>query len=148
MARYGKAAGKSVKSAMHREKRGTLRSGKGGKGGRVTSRSKRLRLDFPRRASGAPKFRGRRHSAIFGRICKSSLAIKAASFAALVADDPTCRSKHTDHGGNLPGNSIRHCFHRSASGRLALTAWRKKWRGHSPCGACPRRRVVNNASTT
>jgi len=28
MARYGKAAGKSVKSAMHREKRGTLRSGK------------------------------------------------------------------------------------------------------------------------
>jgi Family of unknown function (DUF6496) len=38
MARYGKAAGESVKSAMHREKRGTLRSGKGGKGGKVTSR--------------------------------------------------------------------------------------------------------------
>jgi hypothetical protein len=37
VAKYGKAAGKSVKSAMHREKRGTLRSGKGGKGGRVTS---------------------------------------------------------------------------------------------------------------
>src|SRR4029077_2203921 len=37
MAKYGKAAAKSVKSAMHREKRGTLRSGKGGKGGRVTS---------------------------------------------------------------------------------------------------------------
>jgi hypothetical protein len=30
MARYGKAAGKSVKSAMHREKKGTLKSGKGG----------------------------------------------------------------------------------------------------------------------
>jgi hypothetical protein len=28
--KYGKAAGKSVKSAMHREKRGTLKSGKGG----------------------------------------------------------------------------------------------------------------------
>jgi hypothetical protein len=28
--RYGKAAGKSVESAMHREKKGTLRSGKGG----------------------------------------------------------------------------------------------------------------------
>ena len=27
--KYGKAAGKSVKSAMHREKRGTLKSGKG-----------------------------------------------------------------------------------------------------------------------
>ena len=28
--KYGKAAGKSVKSAMHREKRGMLKSGKGG----------------------------------------------------------------------------------------------------------------------
>lgn len=30
MARYGKAAGESVKSAVHREKTGTLKSGKGG----------------------------------------------------------------------------------------------------------------------
>ena len=37
MARYGKAAGKSVKSALHREKRGKLKSGKGGKGGTVKS---------------------------------------------------------------------------------------------------------------
>ncbi|MFZ0817855.1 MAG: DUF6496 domain-containing protein, partial [Candidatus Sulfotelmatobacter sp.] len=36
--KYGKAAGKSVESAMRREKKGTLRSGKGGKGGKVTSR--------------------------------------------------------------------------------------------------------------
>jgi len=28
--KYGEAAGKSVKSAMHRKKRGTLKSGKGG----------------------------------------------------------------------------------------------------------------------
>jgi hypothetical protein len=41
MARYGKAAGKSVKSAMHREKRGTLRSGKGGK---VTSRKQAIAI--------------------------------------------------------------------------------------------------------
>ncbi len=34
MAKYGKAAGKSVKSALHREKTGTLKSGKGGKGGK------------------------------------------------------------------------------------------------------------------
>jgi len=39
MPRYGKAAGKSVKSAMTRRKHGTLKSGKGGKGGRVKSRS-------------------------------------------------------------------------------------------------------------
>jgi hypothetical protein len=44
MARYGKAAGKSVKSAMHREKRGTLRSGKGGKGGRVKSRKQAIAI--------------------------------------------------------------------------------------------------------
>lgn len=31
MARYGKAAANSVKRAMHRTKKGTLRSGKGGK---------------------------------------------------------------------------------------------------------------------
>jgi hypothetical protein len=30
MPKYGKAASKSVKSALHREKLGTLRSGKGG----------------------------------------------------------------------------------------------------------------------
>jgi hypothetical protein len=37
MPKYGKAAAKSVERAMHREKRGTLRSGKGGKGGVVTN---------------------------------------------------------------------------------------------------------------
>ena len=42
--RYGKAAGKSVKSAMHREKKGTLRSGKGGKGGKVTSRKQAIAI--------------------------------------------------------------------------------------------------------
>jgi len=44
MARYGKAAGRSVKSALHREKRGTLRSGKSGKGGRVTSRKQAIAI--------------------------------------------------------------------------------------------------------
>jgi Family of unknown function (DUF6496) len=44
VARYGKAAGKSVKSAMHREKSGTLKSGKGGKGGRVKSRKQAIAI--------------------------------------------------------------------------------------------------------
>ncbi|MFZ3216030.1 MAG: DUF6496 domain-containing protein [Candidatus Acidiferrales bacterium] len=44
MARYGKAAGKSVKSALHREKLGTLHSGKGGKGGKVTSRKQAIAI--------------------------------------------------------------------------------------------------------
>jgi len=42
--KYGEAASKSVKSAMHREKRGTLRSGKGGKGGKVTSRKQAIAI--------------------------------------------------------------------------------------------------------
>jgi hypothetical protein len=42
--RYGKAAGKSVESAVRREKRGTLRSGKGGKGGVVKSRKQAIAI--------------------------------------------------------------------------------------------------------
>lgn len=44
MPRYGKAAGKSVESAMKRKNHGTLRSGKGGKGGRVTSRKRAIAI--------------------------------------------------------------------------------------------------------
>lgn len=44
MSKYGKAAGESVKSAMHKEKRGTLHSGKGGKGGVVTSRKQAIAI--------------------------------------------------------------------------------------------------------
>jgi hypothetical protein len=44
MPRYGRKAQKSVKSAMHRRKHGTLRSGKGGKGGKVTSRKQAIAI--------------------------------------------------------------------------------------------------------
>jgi hypothetical protein len=42
--KYGKGASKSVESAMHREKRGTLKSGKGGKGGTVKSRKQAIAI--------------------------------------------------------------------------------------------------------
>ena len=42
--KYGQAASKSVKSAMHRKKSGTLRSGKGGKGGKVKSRKQAIAI--------------------------------------------------------------------------------------------------------
>jgi hypothetical protein len=42
--KYSKAAGKTVASAMRRKKRGTLRSGKGGKGGKVTSRKQAIAI--------------------------------------------------------------------------------------------------------
>lgn len=44
MARYGTAASKSVRAAMRRKKRGTLRSGKGGKGGVVKSRKQAIAI--------------------------------------------------------------------------------------------------------
>jgi hypothetical protein len=42
--KYGKAAGKSVESAMRRKKKGTLKSGKGGKGGKVKSRKQAIAI--------------------------------------------------------------------------------------------------------
>jgi len=44
MARYGKAAQKSVKSAIDRQKHGTLKSGKGGKGGTVKDRKQAIAI--------------------------------------------------------------------------------------------------------
>jgi len=42
MAKYGKKAGKMVKSAMHRKKKGTLTSGKSGK--KVKSRKQAIAI--------------------------------------------------------------------------------------------------------
>ena len=42
--KYGKAAGKRVESAMRRKKKGTLKSGKGGKGGTVKSRKQAIAI--------------------------------------------------------------------------------------------------------
>jgi hypothetical protein len=42
--KYGKAASKTVASAMRRRKKGTLRSGKAGKGGKVTSRKQAIAI--------------------------------------------------------------------------------------------------------
>jgi hypothetical protein len=63
--KYGKAATKSVESAMRRRKKGTLKSGKGGKGGKVKSREQAIAIGLsearkkgakvPRRSSSAKK---------------------------------------------------------------------------------------------
>lgn len=60
--KYGKAASKRVESAMRRRKRGTLKSGPGGKGGRVKSRKQAIAIGLsearkkgakvPRKAAG------------------------------------------------------------------------------------------------
>jgi hypothetical protein len=42
--RYGEAASKRVESAMRRRKKGTLKSGRGGKGGTVKSRKQAIAI--------------------------------------------------------------------------------------------------------
>jgi hypothetical protein len=42
--KYGNAAGDSVERAMQRKNSGTLRSGPGGKGGKVTSRAQAIAI--------------------------------------------------------------------------------------------------------
>ncbi|HUP35595.1 MAG TPA: DUF6496 domain-containing protein [Candidatus Limnocylindria bacterium] len=42
--KYSRAASKAVEGAMRRRNRGTLRSGKGGKGGRVKSRKQAIAI--------------------------------------------------------------------------------------------------------
>jgi hypothetical protein len=42
--RYSRSASSEVKSEMHRYKRGTAKSGRGGKGGRVKSRKQAIAI--------------------------------------------------------------------------------------------------------
>ena len=42
--RYSKSASKDVERAMHKRKRGTLKSGPGGKGGKVRSRKQAIAI--------------------------------------------------------------------------------------------------------
>ena len=52
--KYGKGASKSVKSAMHRRKKGTLKRGKSGHGGKVKSRKQAIAIGLSEaRKSGA-----------------------------------------------------------------------------------------------
>lgn len=67
MAKYGKSASKNVKSAMRRRKRGTLKSGSGGK---VTSRKQAIAIGLsearekggkvPRKRTGTKKKAGKK----------------------------------------------------------------------------------------
>jgi hypothetical protein len=62
--RYGQAAGKSVESAMRRRKRGTLKRGKAGHGGTVTSRKQAIAIGLSEaRKRGAKVPRPKRGSA-------------------------------------------------------------------------------------
>lgn len=60
--KYGPAASKTVESAMRRRKRGTLRSGPGGKGGRVTSRKQAIAIGLSEAREKGAKVPSRRGS--------------------------------------------------------------------------------------
>ena len=62
MARYGKAAGKKVKRAMHEYKRGTLRIGRGGRGGRARSRKQAIAIGLSQARKRGAKVPKRRRS--------------------------------------------------------------------------------------
>ena len=65
MARYSKSAGKDVERVMRRKKKGTLKRGKGGKGGKVKSRKQAIAIGLsearkkgkkvPKKRKGAKK---------------------------------------------------------------------------------------------
>jgi len=58
MAKYSKAAGKSVARVLREQKAGKLLSGKGGKGGKVTSRKQAIAIGLSearKRGAKVPK---------------------------------------------------------------------------------------------
>lgn len=57
--KYGAAAQKTVATAMRRRKRGTLRSGPGGKGGQVKSRKQAIAIGLSEARSKGAKVPGR-----------------------------------------------------------------------------------------
>jgi hypothetical protein len=60
--RYSRSASKDVARAMHRRKRGTLRSGKGGRGGRVKSRKQAIAIGLSEARRKGKKMPKRRSS--------------------------------------------------------------------------------------
>ena len=73
--KYGKAASKRVESAMRRRKKGTLNSGRGGKGGKVKSRKQAIAIGLSEaRKKGAkvPRKKGGRKGGKKGGRKKSS----------------------------------------------------------------------------
>jgi Family of unknown function (DUF6496) len=60
--RYSRSASKDVERAMRRRKRGTLKSGKGGRGGRVKSRKQAIAIGLSEARRKGKKVPRRRSS--------------------------------------------------------------------------------------
>jgi hypothetical protein len=75
--KYSKSAGKDVERAMHEKKRGKLKRGKGGKGGKVKSRKQAIAIGLSearKKGKKVPKKKtgGRKKKKAGGRKKKSS----------------------------------------------------------------------------
>ena len=62
MARYSRSASRDVKSAMSRRKKGTLKSGRRGKGGRVKSRKQAIAIGLSEARQKGKKVPAKRKS--------------------------------------------------------------------------------------
>lgn len=60
--RYSRSAGAEVANEMHRAKRGTARSGPGGKGGKVKSRKQAIAIGLSKARKKGKKVPPRKHS--------------------------------------------------------------------------------------
>ena len=60
--KYGKAASKSVERAMKKRKKGTLRRGRGGKGGKVKSRKQAIAIGLSEARKEGAKVPSKRKS--------------------------------------------------------------------------------------
>ena len=61
--KYSKAASKKVEKALHEEKRGKLKSGKGGKGGTVRSRKQAIAIGLSEARKAGAKVPKKKNSA-------------------------------------------------------------------------------------
>jgi uncharacterized protein DUF6496 len=81
--KYARSAGKDVKSEMHRNKRGTAKSGPGGKGGKVKSRKQAIAIGLSKARKEGKKV-PRKKSGLTDRLCKCHWAGTFASRTSLI----------------------------------------------------------------
>jgi len=77
MARYSRSAGKDVKSAMDRRKKGSLKRGKGGKGGTVKSRKQAIAIGLSearKKGKKVPKRKSAKGKSAKGKSAKGKSA--------------------------------------------------------------------------
>lgn len=73
MAKYSRSAGKEVESAMERRKKGTLKSGPGGKGGAVKSRQQAIAIGLSEARAKGKKVPTRKKTATKKAAAKKKL---------------------------------------------------------------------------